>query len=170
MKSERTDGGLETETISVSRYPSPQSFQGASPQLRDTSMTDFNSPSDSKHSSGSESEYHKLIVVSEKSRGDSPTVSFTVYASHQDSSWSPLSQRTPYHHQSAGAAPVGFGFWYTTCADVNMSMYPHAQREPVEQTYEVAAKLLFMSVKWAHNIPSFLSLPTGTRPIVKLYP
>ncbi|KAH3875959.1 hypothetical protein DPMN_039238 [Dreissena polymorpha] len=121
-------------------------------------MPDFNSPCDSKHSSGSESEDYKSIVVSEKSRGDSPTVSSTVTASHQDSSWSPLSQRTPYHHQSAGAAPVGFGFQYTTCVDFNMSMYPHAQREPVEQRYEAAAKLLFMSVKWARNIPSFLSL------------
>ncbi|KAH3715917.1 hypothetical protein DPMN_058633 [Dreissena polymorpha] len=91
-------------------------------------MPDSNSPSDSKHSSGSESEDHKSIVVSEKSRGDSPTVSSTVTASHQDPSWSPLSQRTPYHHQSAAAAPVGFSFRYTTCADVNMSMYPHAQR------------------------------------------
>ncbi|KAH3875943.1 hypothetical protein DPMN_039222 [Dreissena polymorpha] len=121
-------------------------------------MPDFNSPCDSKHSSGSESEDYKPIVVSEKSCGDSPTVSSTVTASHQDSSWSPLSQRTPYHHQSAGAAPVGFGFQYTTCVDFNMSMYPHAQREPVEQRYEAAAKLLFMSVKWARNIPSFLSL------------
>ncbi|KAH3792820.1 hypothetical protein DPMN_146319 [Dreissena polymorpha] len=159
MKSERTDGGLEAETISVSRSPSPQSFQGASPQSNDTSMPDFNSSSDSKHSSGSESEDHKPIVVSEKSRGDSPTVSSTVTASHQDSRGSPPSQRTSYHHPSAGAAPVGFGFRYTTFADVNMNMYPHAQRAPVEQTYEAAAKLLFMSVKWARNIPSFLSLP-----------
>ncbi|KAH3805603.1 hypothetical protein DPMN_133908 [Dreissena polymorpha] len=34
-----------------------------------------------------------------------------------------------------------------------MSMYPHAQREPVEQTYEAAAKLLFMSVKMGAQIP-----------------
>lgn len=28
-----------------------------------------------------------------------------------------------------------------------------------ENTYETAARLLFMSVKWARNIPSFLQLP-----------
>ncbi|XP_052215075.1 uncharacterized protein LOC127833697 [Dreissena polymorpha] len=105
MKSERTDGGLETEPN----------------------------------------------VLSEKSRGDSQTVSSTVTASHQDSRGSPPAQRTPYHHPSTGAAPVGFGFRYTSCADVNMNMYPHAQRAPVEQTYEAAAKLLFMFVQWTHN-------------------
>ncbi|KAH3840484.1 hypothetical protein DPMN_113933 [Dreissena polymorpha] len=151
MKSERTDGGLETETISVSRSPSPKSFQWASSQSRDTSMPDFSSSSDSKHSSGSESEDQKPNVLSEKSRGDSPTVSSTVTASHQDSRGSPPAQRTPYHHPSTGAAPVGFGFRYTSCADVNMSMYPHAQRAPVEQTYEAAAKLLFMYGQWTHN-------------------
>ncbi|KAH3800919.1 hypothetical protein DPMN_154565 [Dreissena polymorpha] len=70
MKSERTDGGLETETISVSRSPSPQSFQWASSQSRDTSMPDFRSSSDSKHSSGSESEDQKPNVLSEKLYGD----------------------------------------------------------------------------------------------------
>ncbi|KAH3849880.1 hypothetical protein DPMN_092284 [Dreissena polymorpha] len=123
MKSERTDGGLKIETISISWSPSPNSFQGASPQSRDTSMLDFTSSSDSKHSSGSESEDHKPNVLSKKSRGDSPTLSSTVTASHQDS--------CGYYHPSAGAAPVGFGFRYTTCADVNMNMYPHAQRAPV---------------------------------------
>ncbi|XP_052244855.1 uncharacterized protein LOC127853991 isoform X1 [Dreissena polymorpha] len=151
MKSERTDGGLETETISVSRSPSPQSFQWASSQSRDTSMPDFSSSSDSKHSSGIESEDQKPNVLSEKSRGDSPTVSSTVTASHQDSHGSPPAQRTPYHHPSNGAASVGFGFRYTSCTDVNMNMYPHAQRAPVEQTYEAAAKLLFMYVQWTHN-------------------
>lgn len=34
------------------------------------------------------------------------------------------------------------------------------QSQPqVEATYETAAKILFMSIKWARNIPSFLSLP-----------
>ncbi|KAH3853638.1 hypothetical protein DPMN_096170 [Dreissena polymorpha] len=151
MKSERKDGGLETETISVSRSPSPRSLKGASPQSRDTSMPDFSSSSDSKHSSCSESEDHKLNVFSEKSRGDRPTVSSTVTASRQDSRGSPPAQRKPYHHPSAGATPVGFGFRYTMCADVNMNMYPHAQRAPVEQTYEAATKLLFMYVQWTHG-------------------
>ncbi|KAH3805604.1 hypothetical protein DPMN_133909 [Dreissena polymorpha] len=93
MKSERTDGGLETETISVPDIRHRRGFQGASPQSRDTSMPDFNPPSDSKHSSGSRGEDHKSIVVFEKSRGDSLTVSSSVTASHQDSCWSPLLQR-----------------------------------------------------------------------------
>ncbi|KAH3857206.1 hypothetical protein DPMN_099811 [Dreissena polymorpha] len=75
MNSERTDGGLETENIAVLWLPSPQSFQGASSQPRDTSMSNFSSLSDFKHSSGSESEDHKPNVLSEKSSGDSPTVS-----------------------------------------------------------------------------------------------
>ncbi|KAH3723429.1 hypothetical protein DPMN_049217 [Dreissena polymorpha] len=145
MKSERTDGGLETEKISVSRLLSPQSFQWASSQSIDMSMPDFSSSSDSKHSSGSKSEDQKPNMLSEKPRGDSPTVSSTVIASHQDFSWSPLSQ--PYLHPSTGVAPVGFGFRYTMRTDVNMSMYLHAQRPLVEQTYEAAAKLLFMPVK-----------------------
>ncbi|KAH3728941.1 hypothetical protein DPMN_054904 [Dreissena polymorpha] len=114
-------------------------------------MSDFSSSSDSKHLSGSESEDHKPNVLSEKSRGDSPTVSSTVTTSHQDSRGSPPAQRKPYHHLSVGAAPVCFDFRYTMCADVNMNMYPHAQRAPVEQTYEAAAKLLFMCMQWTHN-------------------
>ncbi|XP_052275483.1 mucin-12-like isoform X2 [Dreissena polymorpha] len=114
LKSEQTDGGLETENISVSWSPSPQSFQGASSQPRDTSMSNFSSSSDFKHSSGSESEDHKPNGLSEKSRGDSPTVSSTVTASHQDSRASPPAQRKLYHHPSVGAAPVGFDFRYTT--------------------------------------------------------
>ncbi|KAH3753315.1 hypothetical protein DPMN_187950 [Dreissena polymorpha] len=114
-------------------------------------MPDFSSSSDSKLSSSSESEDHKPNVLSKKSRGDSPTVSSTVTASHKDSRESPPAHRKPYHHPSAGAAPVGFGFRYTTCAVFNMNMYPHAQRTPVVQTYEAAAKLLFMYVQWTHN-------------------
>ncbi|KAH3825575.1 hypothetical protein DPMN_127455 [Dreissena polymorpha] len=114
-------------------------------------MSDFSSSSDSKHSSGSESEDHKPNVLSEKSRGDSPTVSSTVTASHQDSRRSPPAQLKPYHHPSVGAAPVFFDFRYTTCVDVNINMYPHAQRAPGEQTYEASAKLLFMCVQWTHN-------------------
>ncbi|KAH3784105.1 hypothetical protein DPMN_162056 [Dreissena polymorpha] len=75
----------------------------------------------------SKSEDHKPNVMSKKSRGDSQTVSSTVTASHQDSRGSPPAQRTPYQHPSAGNAPFGSGFRYTTCADVNMNMYPHAE-------------------------------------------
>ncbi|KAH3857274.1 hypothetical protein DPMN_099880 [Dreissena polymorpha] len=101
MNSERTDGGLETENIAVLWSPSPQSFQGASSQPRDTSMSNFSSLSDFKHSSGSESEDHKPYVLSEKS------TSSMVTASHQDYRGSPPAQqrrsrarrlRLPVHH------------------------------------------------------------------------
>ncbi|KAK3087567.1 hypothetical protein FSP39_007621 [Pinctada imbricata] len=35
----------------------------------------------------------------------------------------------------------------------------YLSRTSAENVYEIAAKLLFMSVKWARNIPSFLQLP-----------
>lgn len=35
----------------------------------------------------------------------------------------------------------------------------NAPFQPPEGIYEMAAKMLFMSVKWARNIPSFLALP-----------
>ncbi|XP_052262950.1 uncharacterized protein LOC127866470 isoform X1 [Dreissena polymorpha] len=89
---DRTDGGLETKTISVPIAVAAE-FSGSKPQSRDTSMPDFSSSSDSKHSSGSESEDHKPNMLSKKSRGDSPTVSSTVTASHQDSRRSPPAQR-----------------------------------------------------------------------------
>ncbi|KAH3753558.1 hypothetical protein DPMN_188198 [Dreissena polymorpha] len=71
-------------------------------------MPDFSSLSDSKHSSSSESEDNKPNVLSKKSRGDSPTVSSTVTASHKDSRESPPAHRKPYHHPSGGA-DVGGG-------------------------------------------------------------
>ena len=40
-------------------------------------------------------------------------------------------------------------------SDISVSMY-YSNPEAV---CEAAAKLLFMSVKWARNIPSFMSLP-----------
>lgn len=43
--------------------------------------------------------------------------------------------------QPAGAAPA--------------SLYPHTH----ETVYETSARLLFMAVKWAKNLPSFASLP-----------
>jgi len=39
-------------------------------------------------------------------------------------------------------------------------LHPHTSSATLtDNTYETAAKLLFMSIKWARNIPSFLSLP-----------
>lgn len=43
--------------------------------------------------------------------------------------------------------------------DISSQHGPHQSPTPIENTYETAAKLLFMSIKWARNIPSFLSLP-----------
>lgn len=43
----------------------------------------------------------------------------------------------------------------TPVMDPNM----YANAAAAENTYETAARLLFMSVKWARNIPSFLQLP-----------
>ena len=34
-----------------------------------------------------------------------------------------------------------------------------SSRSHVDVTYETAAKILFMTIKWARNIPSFLALP-----------
>ncbi|WAR31335.1 NR2E3-like protein, partial [Mya arenaria] len=40
------------------------------------------------------------------------------------------------------------------------------QRSPTENTCETAAKLLFMMIKWARNIPPFLSLPFSDQAIL----
>ena len=53
---------------------------------------------------------------------------------------------------------LGLGLDYKPIAlqtDLSVSMYYSSP----ESVCEAAAKLLFMSVKWARNIPSFVSLP-----------
>ena len=37
---------------------------------------------------------------------------------------------------------------------------------PIENIYESAAKLLFMSVKWSRSIPSFQQLPPGDQQLL----
>ena len=37
---------------------------------------------------------------------------------------------------------------------------------PSESVYESAAKLLFMSIKWARSVPSFLQLPEGDQTLL----
>lgn len=41
----------------------------------------------------------------------------------------------------------------------NINNRPEGVLNAPEGIYEMAAKMLFMSVKWARNIPSFLALP-----------
>lgn len=46
------------------------------------------------------------------------------------------------------------------CAQYNVNHRAEvSSRSNHEATYESAAKILFMSIKWARNIPSFLALP-----------
>ncbi|XP_048735469.2 photoreceptor-specific nuclear receptor-like [Ostrea edulis] len=47
----------------------------------------------------------------------------------------------------------------------NISVHPHAYPEPIlyspgqETTYECSARLLFVAIRWAKNLPSFANLP-----------
>ena len=45
-------------------------------------------------------------------------------------------------------------------------MIPRDARGVGSNIYEIAAKLLFMSVKWAKSVPSFLSLPLSDQTIL----
>ena len=43
---------------------------------------------------------------------------------------------------------------------------PRDVRSVGSNVYEIAAKLLFMSVKWAKSVPSFLSLPLSDQTVL----
>ena len=43
---------------------------------------------------------------------------------------------------------------------------PRDVRSVGSNIYEIAAKLLFMSVKWAKSVPSFLSLPLSDQTVL----
>ena len=47
---------------------------------------------------------------------------------------------------------------HATCCQYPIINYPFLSSESV---YESAAKLLFMSIKWARSVPSFLQLQEG---------
>lgn len=59
------------------------------------------------------------------------------------------------HHQLSGHLPSHPTIHMPTPV-VDHNVYVNAAAENI---YETAARLLFMSVKWARNIPSFLQLP-----------
>ena len=88
-----------------------------------------------------------------KSR-DSPLVTSTVASSAQD-----LPSYTPKFFPSNTLFNMSTLFAQNNINSRQDSGLQHTAVQPDDGMYETAAKLLFMSVKWARNIPSFLSLP-----------
>lgn len=85
---------------------------------------------------------------------------------------SPVSSSTSSVDEKIQHSPAKLALPFTNGMDQNTTVAPpHSSTDtPTENplyngplssdcTFETAAKLLFMSVKWAKNIPSFLQLP-----------
>lgn len=85
---------------------------------------------------------------------------------------SPVSSSTSSVDEKIQHSPAKLALPFTNGMDQNTTVAPpHSSTDtPAENplyngplssdcTFETAAKLLFMSVKWAKNIPSFLQLP-----------
>ncbi|XP_045196774.2 protein dissatisfaction-like [Mercenaria mercenaria] len=141
------------EHISVSRSPSPASNTEGSPKSSDRSMPEQSpSPSSTTKSSSEESDDVKCAISPDQtSSRDSPSRHTPTKPRIETEGYLPkyMPSNALFNISSLGMCPQ-----YNSNHRVDIS-----SRSQLEVTYETAAKILFMSIKWARNIPSFLALP-----------
>ncbi|KAL4219654.1 hypothetical protein ACF0H5_022226 [Mactra antiquata] len=138
---------VNEEPISVSRTPSPSTSDGASPKSSDVSMPERSpSPAISSTKSSAGDENDDKGLAEQKSPLDNRRSS-----TPESRAFPPkiLPRNNVFNIATLGVHPQ---FYVNNRVEINSQ--PH-----IEATYETAAKILFMSIKWARNIPSFLALP-----------
>lgn len=141
------------EHISVSRTPSPVSNSvEASPKSSDRSLPEQSpSPSSTTKSLGEEVDDVKCAISPDERSRHSPNTQ-TVPTTRSDCT-SFLPKFLPSNNLF-NMSTLGLCSPYNANRLTDVSSNAH-----LEATYETAAKILFMSIKWARNIPSFLALP-----------